>query len=294
MENDAYNAAVRIVYRDNMKMVFRVYPDGVKMTYKAGQYGALGLRVEHPRIDGLPSCADRDHGTLIKRPYSLSSSILDESGQPIGPEKTDYYEFYVDLVSADEVSKPRLSARLFTLKDHDRIFMGHKIVGHYTLEACRDKSKILFMGTTTAEAPHNAMIAEILREKNSRQITHVVAGPQGWKSAYVQTHEEMMKRFLNYRFICIEDDERYTQMTRWLREILSDQNLSIRECGWGVDPRDTHVYLCGDPLMIGAPRKLGAWQYEYPQEGLMPLLGTYGFHPGSRFQQGHMSYEGYW
>jgi ferredoxin--NADP+ reductase len=287
------NATVRIVCRDEAKMVFRVYPDGTKLAYKAGQYGALGLPVASPRIDGTMPVNPRP-GAWIKRPYSIASSILDEDGRPMAPEQKEYYEFYVDLVSAQETLKSRLSPRLFSLRDHDRIFCGHKIVGHYTLEAGQGKRKILFVGTTTGEAPHNAMIAQILREQNPPEITHMVIGPPGWESAYASTHQRLMKEFARYRFIAVQDDGSYTQTRRLIREMLSDKGFSRGQRGWALDPRDTHAYLCGDPLMIGAPRKLGAWQYEYPREGLMTLLQAHGFQPASRFQTGNISYEAYW
>ena len=72
-----YNATVKIVYRDQIKMVFRVYPDSVKLKYLPGQYGALGVKSDFARVDGLVALADSP--TPIKRAYSVSSSILNEN-----------------------------------------------------------------------------------------------------------------------------------------------------------------------------------------------------------------------
>ena len=46
--------------------------------------------------------------------------------------------------------------------------------------------------------------------------------------------------------------------------------------------------------MIGAPVKLGAWKYEYPEYGLMRLFEEYKFSPVTRFKSGNISYESYW
>ena len=45
--NNIYNASVEIVISSDESRVIRVYPDGYKMKYKAGQYGSLGLESQY-------------------------------------------------------------------------------------------------------------------------------------------------------------------------------------------------------------------------------------------------------
>ncbi len=272
-------------------MVFRVHPDGVKLKYVAGQYGALGLLAEALRVDGAEGKAAP--GTLIKRAYSVSSPIID-NGQIVDPDKTGYYEFYVDLVPLDDSAKPRLSSRLFALKDNDRIFLGTKVVGHYNLHAREKGKNTLFIASTTGEAPHNSMVAEILKVQESCHIAQVVVSEDEWESAYKDHHHQLTGMFPQYKYISLNKDKCYNRVHQKLEECLTDSEVSKAVFGWALDPQNTHVYLCGDPKLIGAPVKLGAWQYEYPDYGLMRLLQKFNFQPATRFQPGNVSHESYW
>lgn len=287
-----YNASIKIVYRDQSKMVFRVFPDAVKLKYLAGQYGALGLNVSTPRVDGHEKSAEQDG--MIKRAYSLSSSILDENSSLIDLSATPYYEFYIDLVLVEEKDKPRLSARLFSLKDGDRIFMGPKIVGHYNLSQRQKAKNVLFIATTTGEAPHNAMITQLLFERDPSRICNIILSEKSWICAYESKHQELMKEFPNYKYLSYNTDIHYQKIEGVLRGCLSDKKESIKTLGWELSAENTHVFLCGDPQMIGAPVKLGGWQYEFPVYGLMRVLKEFGFEPATRFQSGNISYESYW
>ena len=283
-----------IVHRDQDKMIFRVYPDTeVRLKYQGGQYGALGLSRGMKRIDANGELAP-EGDILIKRPYSISSAILDDHNQLLDPNKLSYYEFYVDLVLEKDIPKPRLSPRLFALNDNDRIFFGSKIVGHYTLQALQKGRNVLFISTTTGEAPHNSMIHELLLREERLSICHIVIGAKEWSSAYQKNHEELMKNFPGYKFLAWNDDQTYPRMIQFMEEALNNQDVAKKNLGWPVNASNTHIYLCGDPRLIGAPVKLGGWQYEYPEYGLMRILQKYQFNPASRFQPGNISFEAYW
>lgn len=287
------NSKVKIIYRDTQKMIFRVFPDEPRLNYRAGQYAALGLYAV--RKDEPPAAVpDGSEGTLIKRAYSVSSSLFDENHNLLTPGQSDYYEFYVDRVPADETQKPRLSARLFALKDDDRIFIGSKIVGHYTLQDVEPQKNLLLIGTTTAEAPHNAMIIEALHQNPRRAISHVVIGPSAWQSAYALRHERLMSQYPRYRWWPLADEPLYENIIRFFEESFVDKEEARKYFAHELDPRDTDVFLCGDPRLIGAPVKLGSWRYEYPSYGLIRIFDREGFHLATRFQPGELHYESYW
>lgn len=283
---------IKIIYRDSQKMIFRVFPQGVRLKYVPGQYGALGLSVNSPDVDGSQN--SNGHQVLVKRAYSMSSSILDDHHRLIDLSQVPYYEFYINLIPGDEKERPRLSARLFSLRDNDPIFISPKIVGHYTLESWQPGKNILFIGTMTGEAPHNTMINELLIKNINCQICHIVISEKEWVSAYAQNHKELMDRYPHYRYIGLSCDSGYGQIARMLRLWLMEPEISRVQLGWAIDTHNTHVYLCADPQMIGAPIKMGGWKYQYPQYGLMPILEHYQFKPRTRFQQGNISYEAYW
>jgi len=292
-QKQLYNASIKIVYRDEAKMLFRVYSDAIKIKYFPGQYGALGLYSDHPRIDKLKNSMIQEP-ILVKRAYSLSSSILDDNNQLINQNGVDYYEFYIDLVLEKDTPKPRLSPRLFVLNDDDRLFLGPKIVGHYTLPAETAQTNVLLIATTTGESPHNSIIAQLLRIDRDVHISHVVIGKKGWVSAYHKQHQTLMKMFSGYRYIPITVSSGYQGLEQCVAEWLKDQKKSQDEIGWALTPENSHIFLCGDPQMIGTPQKLGAWSYEYPDYGLMRIFEQYRFKAATRFQTGNISFESYW
>lgn len=292
-QKQLYNASIKIVYRDEAKMLFRVYSDAVKIKYLPGQYGALGLYSDHPRIDKFKDSMTQE-SILIKRAYSLSSSILDDNNQLINPNSVDYYEFYLDLVLEKDTPKPRLSPRLFMLNDDDRLFLGPKIVGHYTLQTRRPETNILLIATTTGESPHNSMITQLLRTDGNIQIGHVVVGKKGWVSAYHKQHQMLMTMFSHYHYLPIALSDDYQSLEECVVSWLKDSKRSEKQMGWSLKAENSHVFLCGDPQMIGAPQKLGAWSYEYPDYGLMRIFEQYRFKAATRFQTGNISFESYW
>jgi len=193
-----YNASVKVVDRNEQKIIFRVYPEDLKIKYRGGQYGALGLNASEKRIDG--KLINLDGNKLIKRAYSVSNSLLDEDDNLALPENSDYYEFYVDLVSQNDDEKPRLSPRLFSLNDGDKIFLGSKVVGHYTLEAKADGKNILLISTTTGESPHNSMVVEALHAGEKEvSISNISLWPKSHESMYKAKHEKLQERFSCYR-----------------------------------------------------------------------------------------------
>ena len=60
---DLYNSTLKLHRSDNQSAIFRVYPDFPIRLFTAGQYGSLGL------------LSNREENKLVKRAYSISSSI---------------------------------------------------------------------------------------------------------------------------------------------------------------------------------------------------------------------------
>lgn len=64
-----------------------------------------------------------------------------------------------------------------------------------------------------------------------------------------------------------------------------------------LDPARTHVYLCGNPKMIGAPDKDKTGRLVYPQPpGVVGLLEERGFRvdqPQAK-EHGNIHFEKYW
>ena len=108
---------------------------------------------------------------MARRSYPVSSSMIDEAGELLPPHTPDV-EFYIVLVKpGQEEIPPGLTPRLFMLGEGDRLYLGEKITGHYTLEGVKPTDTVLFLSTGTGEAPHNYLLWELLQ----RHKGHILA-----------------------------------------------------------------------------------------------------------------------
>ena len=277
-----YNATVELLRARDDARILRVVPDGPKLRYHAGQYGSLGLRSE------------RASDQLIKRPYSLASSLIDgATGALIDPAETPHYEFYINRVAGGGNGREPLTPKLFALKTGDRIFCGQKMVGYYTLDHVPGDRHLLFVDAVTGESANNALVTQALRDARPIRICQILAAPEGWQSLYASEHLALMARCPSYRYRVIAGRS-YRPLEAEVAEWLRDPARAEQDLGFPLTPERCHVLLCGDPAMIGAPTKQGAWRYEHQRQGLVPLLTAAGFTVSTRFKAGTITHEAYW
>ena len=188
LRRQKYNATLVYLHKTHSDlMIMRVRPDFPRPAHRPGQYTALGLGNWEPRF---PDCQEEtlvpeEETRLARRSYSISSSMLDEQGQSLSIDQTDWLEFYIVLVREKEGGKPpALSPRLFMLRQGERLFLGEKITGHFTLEGVKPDDTVLFLSTGTGEAPHNYMLWELLYNHHPGRIVSVccVRSPMYWLS----------------------------------------------------------------------------------------------------------------
>jgi ferredoxin--NADP+ reductase len=290
---------VSLTFAHSDLMILRVRPDHGVSPHKPGQYTTLGLGHWEPRA---PGCHEEtthpgDERKLIRRAYSLSSSILDDEGQLLD-HPVDWLEFYIVLVRESDSGRPALTPRLFTLKEGDRIFVGEKIVGHFSLDPVQPGDSVVFLSTGTGEAPHNCMLGELLRRKHTGNILAVCCVRYRRDLAYLAIHEELMRRYPNYRYWPLTTREAEDiGNKRYIQDLIVDGRLEER-LGAPLDPARTHVMLCGNPNMIGLPnvdRATGLRTYPKPI-GVIEILAERGFrldHPAAKVT-GNIHFEEYW
>ena len=116
--------------------VLRVKPDAGDTSYLPGQYASLGLGYWEERIDDAddPEAEER-WDKLIRRSYSISSRMFDDHGYLTDDNALDELEFYIVLVEPTPDNVPGLTPRLALKKVGDRIYLGPKVAGRYTLRA---------------------------------------------------------------------------------------------------------------------------------------------------------------
>jgi ferredoxin--NADP+ reductase len=297
-----YNATlVRLHKTHSDLMIARVRPDFPRPVHKPGQYGTLGLGYWEPRA---PDCQEEvlkpeEEQKLVRRAYSLSCSVLDGDGQLFDLDHNDSLEFYIVLVRDSEKDKPpALTPRLFLLKEGDRLFLGEKITGHYTLDPVQPGQTVVFLGTGTGEAPHNYMLWELLCRGHTGRILSACCVRYRRDLAYLPQHEELMRRFPNYTYLSLTTREADTVRHKvYIQDLISSGQLE-EHLGQPLDPAMTHFYLCGNPKMIGVPTKDQATgQRVYPKPtGVVEILEQRGFQidqPQIKLK-GNIHIEEYW
>jgi ferredoxin--NADP+ reductase len=301
LRRSKYNATVVHLNKVHSDlMILRVKPDFPRPPHRAGQYTTLGLGYWEPRH---PGCQEEqlqpaDEQRLARRAYSIGCSILDDNGELLDIERTDWLEFYIVLVRESEKGPPALTPRLFLLREGDRLFLSEKITGHFTLEPVQPGDTVLFLSTGTGEAPHNYMLWELLRRGHKGRILAACCVRYRRDLAYLAIHEQLMRRYPAYTYLSLTTREAETINQKvYIQDLITSGELEQR-LGQALDPARTHVFLCGNPKMIGVPekdRETGATRYPSPR-GVIEILEERGFkvdQPNIKFR-GNIHYEEYW
>jgi ferredoxin--NADP+ reductase len=297
-----YNATLvwqRRVHED--LMLLRVRPDFSRPPHKPGQYSTLGLGYWEPRFPGCQEevlAADQE-GKLARRSYSISSSILNAQGRLEDVEHNDWLEFYIVLVrNTGREEAPALTPRLFLLREGDRLALGTKIAGHFTLDPVKPADTVVFLSTGTGEAPHNYMLWELLRRGHSGRLLAACCVRYRRDLAYIEVHEELMRRYPNYTYLSLTTREaQNVQHKVYIQELITSGQLEER-LGLPLDPARTHFFLCGNPKMIGVPAKdRDTGNRVFPQPpGVIEILERRGFQmdqPQAKMK-GSIHFEEYW
>ena len=290
-----YNATITHFDRAHSDLwLLRVRPDRGDVSHEAGQYASLGLGYWEPRADAATDPGlDRKWDNLVRRSYSISSPIFDDTGYLADPARSDTLEFYIVLVPATPDRIPGLTPRLALRKPGDRIYVGPRIVGRYTLAPVNNpEDTVIFLSTGTGEAPQNAMITELLRKGHTGPIVSVVSVRYRADLGYLDTHRRLEARFGNYHYLPLvtrdPDEEKLYVQDVIERDMITDR------FGIELDPATTHVYLCGNPLMIGLP----TWEDDQPvfpdTVGACQLLADRGFDLDRHGHVGNVHSEKYW
>lgn len=303
LRRECYNATLvglRRVHED--LLVFRVRPDEGVFPFEPGQYTSLGLGRWERRVDAVPAGSVGGPDQFIRRAYSISCPILDEYGRLVRCSDVDFLEFYVTLVRHSSDDPPTLTPRLFALEQRDRLFVGTNPRGHYTLEPVGPRDNVLFLATGTGETPHNAMAAELLARGHPGRIACVTCVRYLRDLAYRDAHEELQRRYQNYRYVALTTREPYNLDAahprfvgkQYIQDYVASGAFS-RELDWPLVADGTHVFLCGNPAMIGLPKKTADSRLVYPEPpGMVELLDHAGFTLDRPHRPGHVHFEKYW
>ncbi|MFY9741726.1 MAG: ferredoxin--NADP reductase [Candidatus Sulfotelmatobacter sp.] len=197
---------------------------GERFDFIPGQFATLGLEVD---------------GKRIERPYSMVSA----------PGENEL-EFFCELVP-----EGKLTPALYKLQPGDELLMRKIPKGKFTLQTGDSRINHLFVSTVTGVAPFVSMIRNLARDWREHRfdgahrlfLLNGASRPWefGYKDELTRLSEEMP--WLQY----IPTVSRPWDHSEWPGEIgRADDILRKYADQWGLEPKNTHAYLCGHPDMI--------------------------------------------
>lgn len=297
LRKEHYNATIAYFEPTHSDLwVLGVKPDHGDVHHLPGQYASLGLGYWEDRIDDAEDPGlEKQWDKLVRRSYSISHRIFDEYGYLAQERDTTELEFYIVLVPPTDDNIPGLTPRLALKRPGDRIYMGPKVAGRYTLAPVTDpKGTVMFFATGTGEAPHNAMIVELLRKGHMGPIVSAVTVRNLADLGYLEKNRELERRYSNFHYMPLPTREPGIPK-RYIQDLINEDAFA-KEYGVELDPEHTHVFMCGNPAMIGLPKEdEETGELTYPQPtGVVELLTKRGFTLDHRKVKGNLHYEEYW
>lgn len=249
---------------------FRVVPDGWSLpAFIPGQFATLGLLGAASRCAGSePDEKAWPAEKLIRRAYSIASSPLIK----------DYLEFNIV-----KVNNGVLTPRLWNLKVGDRIFLGQKITGQFTMEEVPESANMIFIATGTGVAPFMSMLNTYLRAGQNRKFAlfHGVRTSQdlSYRSELL-TMQNICPNF-SYHPIISRPQADLIPWTGPTGHVQALWDTQVIEQAWTMkpEPANTHLFLCGSPGMI---------------TDMIARLVPLGFKEHSKKEPGQIHVEKYW
>ena len=251
-------------------IVLRVAPEGWELPeFEPGQYAVLALPGSAARCPGSdPEDNSVDPNKLIKRAYSIASSS----------HAHQYLEFYIALVGSGA-----LTPRLMALSLGERVWLGRKITGMFTLDSVPSDRNVVLIATGTGLAPYVSMMRTVLTEQPERRFVVVHGARHSWDLGYqaeMYSFARLCPRFDYIPLISRPKEE----LIPWGGLVGHCQDVWTRcmiDDLWGFrpSPADTHFFLCGNPDMI---------------VDLRTLLEADGFREHLHRSPGQVHMEKYW
>ena len=274
--------------------IFHIKPDTQLPPFKAGQFATIGLGSWEERVPGAQNELSVKENFLGRRAYSVSTPIFSEDGNIVDPSDLPFIELYITLVidGKDEDHAPYLTPRLFNLKVGDRVSIVPKIAGHYVLEDIKPEDNIIFLATGTGQAPHNAMVCELLRQGHQGKMIIVECNRTADMFGYSGQLKSLDEKFSNvhYKQLMTREGDQPMRIQPYLEKGLLEEEFDLK-----IDRKNTKVFLCGNPDMIGIPKFEGDYPTFEKQGGVVEyLVNKYSMKIHHGHSPGEIYYEKYW
>ncbi len=225
--------------------IIKVKPIDWKLPeFEAGQFVALGITPDAPRCAASTDEFEQPKpDKLIRRAYSIASSSSE-----------DAIEFYITLVHSGQ-----LTPRLFELNIGDKIWMGKKAVGMFTLDQIADDRNVILVATGTGVAPYMSMLrSNALKRTGKIVVLHGAAN--SWDLGYSSELKLLASMFDNFYYHPTitepnKEPSGWDGDTRFIGDIW-ESGLIDKAIGLKPLPENTDVFLCGNPRMVDGMKEL--------------------------------------
>jgi ferredoxin--NADP+ reductase len=290
-------------------VVLRIEPDKRPFEFEPGQYAVLGLKASEARVGEAD--ADRPAIELALAPAGQPDGLLAVESQAAtaarmaaDPDRilrrafcmtsnsriSEYLEFYVTLILSGE-----LTPRLFNLQVGDRLFIGPRAEGIFTLDGSSTKH-VLMVATGTGLAPYMSMMRNELEPgiqgrlaeealgqcDGPRQYVMVHGARTSWDLAFRTELTGLSRRCENFHYIPVitrpHEDDSWSGRTGYLQTVVASSAIE-EVTGLVVTPDDFEIFVCGNPDMVDSV-------IDWAQER--------GFTLGSGTEQGSIHAEKFW
>ncbi len=225
--------------------IIKVKPEGwIFPNFEAGQFVALGLPPDAKRCSTATDEFEKPKpDKLIKRAYSIASSSTD-----------DIIEFYITLVHSGQ-----LTPRLFDLDIGDKVWMGPKAVGMFTLDQIDIKKNVILLATGTGVAPYMSMLRSNALSRQGKLIV-VHGAANSWDLGYSSELKLLASMFPNFSYHPTitephKEPSGWNGDTRFLGDIW-EAGLITELIGNDPTPDNSEVFLCGNPLMVDGMKQI--------------------------------------
>src|SRR5437773_9544517 len=112
------------------------------------------------------------------------------------------------------------------LREGDRLYLGEKITGHFTLDPVKPNDAVLFLSTGTGEAPHNYMLWDLLRRGHQSRILAACCVRYQRDLGYLPIHKKLIKMFPNYTYVPLPTREADTVNRKvYIQDMLTSGQL---------------------------------------------------------------------
>ena len=244
---EKYNATVTAIHHFTPDLfTIQVKPDKPMAPFTSGQYVLLGLSSNMARREGsAPEFKEQKPDRLVLRAYSIGSA----------GHEPELLEFYISVVPMGS-----LTPRMVQLKPGDRLNVGEKIRGFFTLDTVPSSHEwVVLAATGTGLAPYVSMMRAHMEKPFPFRFVSLHGAPRSWELGYLRELSLYAKFLPDVTYIPsitrVKEDPFWTgesgRITRYF-----DTSLLHERLGLEFDPNKTSVFLCGNPAMIEDVKKV--------------------------------------